>query len=203
MAKTDVEKYIDELRNFATEEKDMDLYSLKREIADLSASSVFDNFEKETRVIDKETLGKIRALSSLIKLRSLASDLKNKKQINDKLHTLHFNLNLMKNAEINEIKPIKNILNLFLHSNETKIDGIINELDDFEAKLDEIKKNHSNLSLKSLDNKLKVENKYSRHIEELCSIHKKQKHALASAIKLFLKMTKKHIKNLKRFKNME
>ena len=203
MAKTDVEKYIDELRDFETEEKDMDLYSLKREIADLSASNVFDNFEKETRVIDKETLGKIRALSSLIKLRSLASDLKNKKQINDKLHTLHFNLNLLKNAEINEIKPIKNIFNLFLHSNETKIDSIINELDDFKAKLDEIKKHHSNLSLKSLDNKLKVENKYSRHIEELCSTHKKQKHALASTIKLFLKMTKKHIKNLKRFKNME
>ena len=203
MVKIDIGNYIDELRGFASEEKELDLYSLKKELIDLNKSSkVFDAFEKETTFIDKNTLKQIQDLSLLMKIRNLASEIKNKKQINDRLHSLHFNLNLLKNTLLdNSTKTIKTAFNTFLYDNETKIDSVINELNDFKAKLDAIKNHHKNLLPKSLDNKLIIENKYNKHIEQLYSIHKKQKNALISTLKLFLKMTKKHIKCLKKFKN--
>ena len=125
--------------------------------------------------------------------------LKNKKHINGKLHDFHFNLNLLNNAS--DIKALKNTINLFLCNDETKIDAIIDELNDFKTKLDEIKRHHKNLLPTSLDNKLNIESKYGRHIEKLHSIHKKQKNALISTVKLFLKLAKRHLDNLKRFKN--
>lgn len=202
MARIDVDNYINELKGFAAEGSEMDIYSLKKELTNLSQSSkVFENFEKESMVIGKEVLNQIQDLSLLIKIRNLASEIKGKGKINEKLHSLHFSLNLLKNnSATNNAKSIKNTLNVFLHDEDTKIDNIINELNDFKTKLDEIKKHHSALLPESLDSKLEIENKYNKHIEQLYLIHKRQKGALVSTIKLFLKLTKKHIKGLKRFK---
>ena len=202
MAKNNVEKYIDELKNASSKEKEADLYSLKKELLKLdNASKIFDDFEKKAAYIDKNTLEQIQDFSSLIKLRSLASELKNKKEINGKLHSLHFSLNLLKNGSMaSDISAIKNVLGIFLYNDETKIDGIINELNDFKIKIDEIKKHYSNLLPKSLDNKLNAENRYDKHIEQLHLIRNKQKDALISTINIFLKSAKKRMKNLKRFK---
>lgn len=195
MVRIKIDDYIDELKGSATELKELDLYSLKKELFDLNKNSeVFDNFYKEAKVIDKDLLAHVRDISSLIKLKNIASELKNKKQINNKLHTLHFNLNILKNTS--DIKVIKNVFDVFLHNEDSKIDNIINELNDFKIKIDEIKRLHTNFLPKSLDNKLQTENKYNKHIEQLHSIHKKQKDVLISTIKLFLKLTKKHIKKL-------
>ncbi|HLD18975.1 MAG TPA: hypothetical protein VJB90_03115 [Candidatus Nanoarchaeia archaeon] len=203
MASIDVENHIEELKGFAGNAKDVDLYSLKKELTGLSeASHVFDNFEKESMSIGREELSQMQNLSLLIKIRKLACEIKDKKQINDRLHSLHFNLNMLKNADAGSLKPIKSAFDAFLHNNETKIDNIISELNDFKTKIDGINKHHSNLLPRSLDNKLKIDGKYGRHIEKLHSIHKKQKNALVSTIRLFLKMAKKHIKSLKRFKNI-
>ena len=149
MAKSDIEKYIDELKGLASEPEELDLYSLKKELTNLSESSkVFEDFEKESMVVDKDLLKQIDNLGLLIKIRNLASEIKNKKQINDKLHSLHFNLNLLKNTPLeNSIKTIKIAFNTFLYDNETKIDSIINELNDFKTKLDEIKNQHKNLQI--------------------------------------------------------
>jgi len=202
MAINNVEKYIDELKNASSKEKEADLYSLKKELLKLdNASKIFDDFEKKAAYIDKNTLEQIQDFSSLIKLRSLASELKNKKEINGKLHSLHFSLNLLKNGSMaSDISAIKNVLGIFLYNDETKIDGIINELNDFKIKIDEIKKHYSNLLPKSLDNKLNAENRYDKHIEQLHLIRNKQKDALISTINIFLKSAKKRMKNLKRFK---
>ena len=70
----------------------------------------------------------------------------------------------------------------------------------FAAKEAEIKKHHLILLPKSLDNKLEIEGKYAKHIEQLDSIHSRQKDALISTVKLFLKLTKKRMKNLQKFK---
>ena len=109
MIRIDFNKYIDELKNFANEGKELDLYSLKKELVDLNEfSKVFDAFEKETMFIDKDTIKQLQDLSLLMKIRNLASEIKNKKQINDKLHSLHFNLNLLKNMLLeNSTKTIK------------------------------------------------------------------------------------------------
>ena len=201
MIKIDIEKYINELKGFANE-KDIDLYSLKKELINLNDSSkVFDNFEKESMSIDKDAMQQIEDLSLLIKIRSLASKIKDKRNINDKLHSLHFNLNILKNSSLSNTSSIKNMLNIFLHNDDSKLDNVINELNDFKVKIDEVKKHYKNLLPKSLDNKLEIENKYNRHIEKLHSIHKKQKQALISTIKLFLRFSKKHVNNLKKFKN--
>ena len=202
MVKIDIDEYIDELRGLADNGKDLDLYSLKKELMHLSESSkVFEDFERESTIVDKEVLAQIRDLGLLIKIKNLASEIKNKNQINEKLHSMHFNLNLLKNdLTTNNIGPIKNALNVFLYNDKTKIENIINEINDFKANLNKIKKYHASLLPKTLDNKLEIENKYSKHIEQLYSIHKRQKYAMISAVKLFLKLTNKHIKNLKRFK---
>src|SRR3989338_11438755 len=184
------------------EDKAMDLYSLKKELDILNNSSkVFDNFEKESMHIDKDALEQIEDFNLLLKIRKLSSELKDKKAINDRLNTLHFSLNLLKNTDAGDIKQIKSTLDLFLYNNYTKIDNIINELNDFKHKISQFKKHHENLLPKSLDNKLKIEGKYSRHIEKLHSMHKRQKNAFISMTKLFLKLAKNHIKNQKRFKN--
>ncbi len=160
-------------------------------------SNVFDNFERETFSVDKEHLDQIQDLSLLLKIKNLSSQLKNKKEINKKLNTLHFNLNLLKNKTAADEKSIKNIVDIFLHNEDSKIDNIIGELNDFKNKLDKIKQHHSKLLPKSLDNKIELEAKYNRHLENLHSIHKRQKNTLISTIRLFIKYTKKHIKNLK------
>ena len=202
MAKSDIDRYIDELRGFAGNGENLDLYSLKKELNNLSESSnVFDNFEKESASIDKEALEQIKDLSLLIKIKNLASEIKSKSRINEKLHSLHFSLNLLKNdLAADNTKSIKNALHAFLHDDKTRIDAIIDELNDFKAKLEELKIHHLNLFSKSLDGKLEIEGKYSKHIEQLHSMHKKQKDTLISTVKLFLKLTNKHIINLKRFK---
>ena len=199
MVRIDLGKYIDELKGFESEAEEMDLYSLKKELMQLSDSSkIFEEFEKESMVVNKDVLNQIQDLSSLIKIKKLASEIKNKNQINEKLHSFHFNLNILKNAS--NFSSVKNVLNVFLYDNKTKIDGIINDLNDFKTNLDQIKKCHSNLLSKALDNKLEIEDKYNKYIEQLYLMHKKQKNALISTIKLFLKLAKKHIKNLKKFK---
>src|SRR3989338_1858010 len=183
------------------EDKAMDLYSLKKELDILNNSSkVFDNFEKESMHIDKDALEQIEDFNLLLKIRKLSSEMKGKKAINDKLDTLHFSLNILKNADSNDIKPLKNIMNLFLYNNDTKIETIIRELNDFKHKINEIKKHHENLLPKSLDNKLKIEGKYNKHIEKLHSMHKRQKNAFISITKLFLKLAKNHIKSLQKLK---
>lgn len=193
MVKIDVASYIEKLRN-ASEEKEEDFYSIKKNLNSLSESAAaFDDFEKESVKISKDSLEQVEDLSLLLKIKSLASDIRKKKELNEKLHSLHFNLNLGKNnaSAMNEVFVI------FLRNDNTKIDSMVNELNDFKAKLTEIKKHHSRLLPKSLDNKLEIESKYNKHIEQLHSIHKRQKKAFISLIKIFLKMTKNHLKSAK------
>lgn len=197
MGRIDVAKYIGQLRNIS-EEKEADLYSIKRDLNSLNESSAaFDDFENESIKIDRESLEQIEDLSLLLKIKSLASNIRDKKEINGKLHSLHFSLNLGKNNS----SAMSNVFDIFLRNDDTKIDSIIYELNDFKGKLAEIKNHHFKLLPKSLDNKLEIEDKYGKHLEKLHSIHKKQKEVFVSLTNLFLKMTKNHVKSLKSFKN--
>lgn len=190
MVKIDVANYIGQLRN-EPEEKEEDLYSIKRSLNSLNgSSSAFDSFEKESIKIGKDSLEQIGELGLLLKIKGLASGISKKKEINEKLHSLHFSLNLGKN----NISAMDGVFEIFLRNDDTKIDSMVHELNDFKAKLEEIKNRHSRLLPKSLDNKLEMEEKYGRHLEKLHSIHKKQKSALISLTRLFLKMAKAHIR---------
>lgn len=190
MVKIDVAGYIEKLRNVPVEAEE-DLYSIKKNLNSLSESAAaFDNFEKESIKIDKESLGQIGELGLLLKIKSLASDIRKKKEISEKLHSLHFSLNLGKN----NISAMDGVFDMFLRSNNTKIGSMVHELNDFKAKLGEIKKHHSRLLPKSLDNQLEIEDKYDKHLEKLHSVHKRQKAAFISLTRLFLKMAKDHLK---------
>lgn len=85
------------------------------------------------------------------------------------------------------------LLGVFLQDKNTKIESMVHELNDFKSKLQEIKRHHSRLLPKSLDNKIEIEEKYGKHLEKLHSIHKRQKQAFISLTRLFLKMAKRHI----------
>lgn len=200
MARIDIEDYIKEMKGLDKNDY-LDFYSLKKELNNLSESSkVFDDFERESMHIGTETLNQMMDLSSLIKIKALASQIKDKKSINDGLHTLHFNLGMAKNSPIESAGSMKRLADVFLLNPETKIDSMIGELNYFKAKLEEIKKHHSNLLPKSLDSKIKIEGKYGKHIEMLHSVHQRQKNAFLSIAGMFLKQAKSHIKSLKRFK---
>ncbi|MBI2657562.1 hypothetical protein HYX08_02595 [Candidatus Woesearchaeota archaeon] len=191
MARTDVEKYIAELRN-AQEKSEADIYSLKEELNRLSESKAFENFERESATVEKTSLEQIKDFGMLLRARSLASAICGKKGITDKLHSMHFSLNMLKSGSAKEA------LDAFLYS-KTKISNIIDELNDFKAKLEEIERCHSKMLPDGLDSRLHAE-KYSARVETLRSMHKRQKNALISAVKLFIKMSKKHIKSQKSFK---
>lgn len=187
VVKINVANYIEQLRNISEREKEEDLYSIKRSLNSLNgSSSAFDDFEKESVKIGKDSLGQIEDLGLLLKIKSLASGIRGKKEINDKLHSLHFSLNLGKSSD----SAMSNIFEVFLRNNSTKIDSMVHELNDFKDKLEEIKKHHSKLLPKSLDNKLEIEDKYEKHLEKLHSMHSRQKKAFISLARLFLKMTK-------------
>ena len=193
MIKIDLADYIEKLRN-VSEEKEEDLYSIKKQLNALNEfSSAFDDFEKESIKIGKGSLDQIEDLGLLLKIKSLASVIRGKKEINDKLHSLHFSLNLGKSND----SAMGNIFEMFLRHDDTKIDSMVHELNDFKGKLKEIKTHHSSLLPKSLDNKLEIEDKNEKHLKKLHSIHKKQKKAFISLTKLFLKMAKNHLKSEK------
>lgn len=191
----DVEKYIDELKGFSEEGKDLDLYSLKKELVSLSGcSGVFSDFEKSMSVIGKDALEQVNDFSLLIKMKSLASEISKKSSISDRLHSIHFNLNLLKNSSSNDNSQIRKAFSAL------GISSLAEELNDFKSKLNGMEKFHSQLLPKGLDNKLEME-RHRKHLDNLHSIHKRQKDALISAVKLFVKMAKKHIKSQKSFKN--
>lgn len=177
------------MRN-AAGEKEADLYSIKREINSLNASSAFDDFEKESIKIGKAALDQVEEWGILLKIKSLASDIGKKKGINERLHSLHFSLNLGKN----NYSAMGSVFEAFLRDNETGIGSMINELNDFKSKLHEIEWHHSKLLPKSLDNKIEMGEKYGRHLENLHSVHKKQKKAFMSLASLFLRMAKNHLR---------
>ncbi|MBI3034968.1 hypothetical protein HYY71_01470 [Candidatus Woesearchaeota archaeon] len=199
MARTDIERYIGELKGSVESGKSQDLYSLKKELMKLNeASAAFENFERESTIIGKELVRDAQDLSLLVKIRNLALQIKNKKRINDNLHSLHFNLNIIKNS--GDERAIKSALGAFLNNNDTCVNSMIYELNDFKAKLEDVQNYHSILLPQSLDNRLRTDEKYKRHIERLNAIHKKQKDAFASTVMLFLKFARKRMKSLQKFK---
>ena len=79
---SDVEKYIVELKEFSHYEKELDLYSLSKELLKLNETSkVFDDFEKESMSFDKDALKQVEDLSLLIKIRNLASEIRERKRL--------------------------------------------------------------------------------------------------------------------------
>ena len=150
----------------------------------------------EAAPIDRRALEQISDFGALIRLRRIASEITNKKAINDKLHTMHFSLNLLKNSAEGSLK---NAFAVFLYNDGTKISSMIDELNDFKSKLDRLEYYHSRLLPKGLDNMLEMEKRRKR-MRELHSIRSRQKNALISAAKLFLKLAKNSIKSQKSFK---
>ena len=95
MVRIDVANYIGQLRSAPEAEKEADLYSIKKELSLLDGSTaVFDDFENESIKKGKYSLEQIGDLSLLLKIKSIASEIRKKKKINEKMHSLHFSLNL-------------------------------------------------------------------------------------------------------------
>lgn len=185
MAKIDIEKYIEELRGVDC--KSPDLYSLKKELNSLSSSTAFEDFEKEASVISKDALGQVSDFGALIRMKALASEISKKSAINNKLHSVHFGISMLKNSDSKDCSQIIKALSEF------NLSGLIWELNDFRAKLGELEKLHSRLMPKSLDSRLDTASR-KNHLEKLSSIHNRQKKVLVAAAGLFIKIVKGKIK---------
>lgn len=190
MVKIDVEKYIES----------EDWHSIKSSLQELEKSSAaFDNFENASRNIGKDELKQVEDLSALMEMRKLASQIKQKKEITGKLSHLHSHLKLLNQTPaLNDISPLKNTIDAFLHNDNSKIGIIIDELNDFKRKLSQIDSHHLALMPKSLEEKIGPQNRYQSHIESLHSIHNMQKNVFMSTLRLFIKMTKENINQIKK-----
>ena len=202
MVKIDAEKYIGMLNGLGRGGILEDWHSIKSSLQELEKSSdAFDNFENASRSISRDELKNAADLSALMEMRKLASQIKEKKMINGKLSHLHSHLRLLNGTPtLNDISPLKSTIDAFLHNDNSKIDLIIDELNDFKKKLSQIDRHHLTLMPKSLEGKIGPQNRYQSHIESLHSIHNMQKNVFMSTLRLFIKMTKENIGHLKRFK---
>ena len=177
-----------------------DWHSIKSSLQELEKSSAaFDNFENASRNIGKDELKQVEDLSALMEMRKLASQIKQKKEITGKLSHLHSHLKLLNETPtLNDISPLKSTIDAFLHSNNSKIGIIIDELNDFKRKLSQIDRHHLTLMPKSLEGRIGPQNRYQSHIESLHSIHNMQKNVFMSTLRLFIKMTKDSINQMKK-----
>ena len=134
--------------------------------------------------------------------RILISEILEKREISDRLNNLGLNIELLKQASLeNNDEKIKEKISLILNNEYSSIKTIISELNSLKNKIDEFEKMHINLlnsNLLSLDIKMLIEQDF-RKKQKLDELFDKQKGILMSLSKTFVKLAKDSIlKNKKK-----
>ena len=134
--------------------------------------------------------------------RILISEILEKREISDRLNNLCLNIELLKQASLeNNDEKIKEKISLILNNEYSSIKTIISELNSLKNKIDEFEKMHINLlnsNLLSLDIKMLIEQDF-RKKQKLDELFDKQKGILMSLSKTFVKLAKDSIlKNKKK-----
>ena len=187
-----INDYIGQLKGFSAENG-----SVEDNLDSLNKSShAFDNLQKHSSRIGKYHLHNLEEFSSLIKIKNLASEISPKKSITERLIRLNSAVDSLPKRKIDSDSLKAAIYSVF-HDKENGVHFIIDELNSFKSKLNELENHHSKI-YKSLDDKASVHGLQKEHIEHLHSIHASQKKALKGIISKFIGNSKKQIVRLKK-----
>ena len=129
----------------------------------------------------------------------LNSELKDKKEVKDKLEILCYHLGLLRTISLTkDYSPVKRIINQFIKNEYTNISVIIDDIKNLNKSIDNLNNSYSSLVdklPKSMDLKLCDEFNYQKHIEKLKKINEKHKQLLFDISYLFIKLTRKLLKD--------
>ena len=183
--------YISQLKGFSMANSSLDenLNSLEKN------NIAFENLQKHSSKIGKDHLHNLEEFASLVKIKNLASEISSKKSITSRLLELNSSVDLLSKRNIDSDSLKAAIYSVF-HDKENGVHFIIDELNSFKSKLNELENHHSKI-YKSLDDKTTVHGLSKEHIEHLHSVHASQKKALKGIIANFISVSRKNIVRLK------
>ena len=186
-----IDDYIGQLKVFS-----MGSGSLDESLNSLGKNDhAFDNLEKHSSKIGKDHFHNLEEFASLIKIKNLASEISSKKSITSRLLELNSSVDILSRKKIDS-NSLKAAIYSVFHDKENGVHLIIDELNSFKLKLNELEKHHSKI-YKSLDDKASAHGLSKDHIEHLHSMHASQKKALKGIVSKFIGSSKKHIGKLK------
>lgn len=181
---------------------DINSKEIREELENLKEiNHIVDNFQKFSDLHDKEFLKQVYHQDIPFKITLINSHLKEKNEINERLRELYFDLSVLRSSILtkDKEKTLKTI-NKFLKSDYSGVSIITDELNEFKEKINNLDEHYKlliNYVPKTLDHKITTEAKYKEHIDKLHSVHQKQKDIFMDTVRLFLKISKKGLKNLK------
>jgi len=181
--------------------KKLSLTDIRQHLDDLdNLRTIVTNFEKDSFFNNQEVLRTLDFQLPL-KIKSLHSEIKDCEEINEKLESLSFNLGILRTTLLTKnYKEAVKISKKFIDSDYSKLTQIVDEINYFQKKIDELEESYNSL-LKSipsnLDFKLEHEPKIDNHIASLKDINQKQKIILSGIGGIFLELTKRIIESQK------
>lgn len=200
MVRIDVFDYFN---NLGKEEKFIENFTeLKNELENLDEiNELIDNFERNSFFHSKYFLKKATNQHLAMKLKLLNSELREKNEIFEKLHSLAYNLGLLRTVLfVKDENIFKNIKKSFLTNEYSSINVILKDLNNFKEKIIELETNYKaliNENYSSVDFKVRHEHDLEEHFKKLNGIYEKQKLLLLSMGKMFVNSMDKILKNKK------
>jgi hypothetical protein len=159
---------------------------------------LFDELPKSASKIGKDHLHGLEEFGSLVKIKSLSSEISSKKSITSRLAALNSAVEAIARKRLDS-SSLKAALYSVFHDKESGANIIIDELNRFKSKLNELEKHHSKIC-NSLDSMASSHGHglQKEHIGQLHSVHASQKKALKSIISNFISHSRNHVKRLKK-----
>jgi len=193
----------DYFKNVDSKEELIESFSeIKNELENLEEiNNLIDNFERNSIFHSEVFLKKAKNQHLALKIKMLNSELKEKNEINERLHSLGYNLGLLRTLlVVKDDKVLKKIKENFLTNDYSSIPVIIKELNNFKDKVNEVENSYNaliNEKYSSVDFKVKHEHHLEEHLKNLDKVHKKQKKLLMSMGLMFSKLCKNILRRKK------
>ena len=168
---------------------------IKKEIEGLSEYNIIFEELEQSAFFNPEISMHITN-HDFLQSRILISEILEKREISDRLNNLGLNIELLKQASLeNNDEKIKEKISLILNNEYSSIKTIISELSSLKSKIGEFEKLHNGLlngNLLSLDIKMLLEQDF-RKKQKLYELFDKQKGLLMDLSKTFVKLAKNSI----------
>ena len=187
-----IEDYIDQLRGLHTQK--IEEHEIEKELSVLDRHSwVFDKLHKDASAIHSSVL-EHSDFSALLKFRSLASEMRKKKEINDRLKNIYSNAIILKGETINS-RLLPETVSAFIKDEKNGFVPIIDQLNSFKSKLDQLSRHNFKIPL---DSRLALAGRHQSNIEHLGLIHKKQKQLFKAIALMLVSNARKQIISVKK-----
>ena len=149
-------------------------------------------YEPFFKGLDKSKFFDLPEKDVFIDLRLLISEIKEKEEITDQLHSLAYNVGLLRAAVLTRDDSKISRINRNTSGNEySGVLSIVEELDSLENKIKKLEVVHSNLLKSNFSTEIKsaLEEEFKVKQEKLKELHKKQKNILINLADMLLKLS--------------